>query len=264
MNTIHPTAIIHDSARLGENNTIGPNVVIEADVELGNANQLMSGVVLNSGARIGSNNRFHEYVVIAGLPQDISFNPDEKTTVEIGNNNTFREYVTINRATTKENRVTRVGSDNYFMTGTHVGHDCAIGNRVVVAPSTGFGGHVHIDDGAFISGGVMVHQFVKIGRLAMIGGNAKITQDVLPYFITDGVPATVKGINVVGLKRAGFTASDIKVLKQAFRELFGSTRSLEEIKSAIAAMDNELTNHLAAFIVDSKRSFHRQEKKSPA
>ncbi len=261
MNTIHPSAIIHAQATLGDDNIIGPNVVIEENVELGNGNKIMSGAVLKSGACIGNQNRIHEYVVIAGLPQDISFNLDEKTRVEIGDNNTLHEYVTINRATIKQNRVTRIGSGNYFMTGTHVAHDCVIGNKVVIAPFSGFAGHVTIDNNAFISGGVMVHQFVRIGRLAMIGGNAKITQDVLPFFITDGVPASVKGINLVGLKRAGYSIADIKILKKAYRELFGAVRQLDEIITAISALGSEPSDYLAAFISESKRSFHRADRR---
>ena len=259
MNTIHPSAVINAHATLGNNNDIGPNVVIEADVELGDGNQLMAGAVIKSGARIGNNNRIHEYAVIAGLPQDISFHPEELTTVEIGDANTFHEHVTINRATIKQDRVTRVGNENYFMVGTHVAHDCHIGNKVVVAPYSGFAGHVQIDNGAFISGGVMVHQFVKIGRYAMIGGNAKITQDVLPYMITDGVPGTVRGLNLVGLRRAGFTRTDMQILKQAYQLIHRSSQSQQAILDDLGAIDSPYAQHLAEFIATSSRSFHREK-----
>lgn len=259
MNEIHTAAVIHAQAELGDDNHIGPHVVIEPDVVIGNGNQFLAGSVIKSGTRLGDNNVLHEHAVIAGLPQDLSFNASEVTRVVIGDNNTFRESVTVNRASTKEDRVTQIGSDNYFMVGSHIAHDCRLGNDIVVAPYAGFAGHVHIGDKAFISGGVMVHQFVKIGQLAMVGGNAKITQDVLPFFITDGVPAYVKGINIVGLRRAGFSASDIKVLKQAYKALF-NTGSLELSRRELKALDHELAVQLHDFVSDSKRSFHRTEK----
>jgi len=259
MNEIHPSAVIHAQAELGANNHIGPHVVIEPDVVIGNGNQFLTGAVIKSGAHIGDNNVFHEHAVIAGLPQDLSFDAAEATRVSIGDNNTFREAVTVNRASTKENRITQIGSDNYFMVGSHIAHDCQLGNEIVVAPYAGFAGHVHIADKAFISGGVMVHQFVNIGRLAMVGGNAKITQDVLPFFITDGVPAYVKGINIVGLRRAGLLAADIKVLKQAYKILF-TTASLERALRELMNLDHDLATQLHDFISASKRSFHRTEK----
>lgn len=260
MNTIHPTAIVDPNAELGSGNTIGAYSIIEADVKLGNNNQLHSGAVLKNGCRIGNDNQFYEYAVMAGLPQDVSFDASASTLVEIGNNNQFREYTTVNRATLKENGVTIIGNDNYLMAHAHVGHDCVLADNVVMVINSGIAGHVHVGNRAFISGGVMVHQFVKIGEYAMIGGNAKITQDVLPYFITDGIPASVKGINIVGLKRAGFKKSDISDLKQAYRLLFSSGLALEQIMISLSEINSNLINGLAGFIGHSKRGFHRIER----
>ena len=257
-NSIHPTAVIADQVQLGEDNIIGPNVVIETDVQIGNGNKLQTGVVMKSGVRIGDNNSLYEYAVIGGLPQDIGFDVTTSSYVYIGNGNTLREYVTIQRAS-KQDAATCLGDDNYLMTQVHLGHDCQLGNRIIIAPSTGLGGHVHVADRAFISGGVMVHQFVKIGALAMIGGNAKITQDVLPYMITDGVPGTVRGLNLVGLRRAGCSRSDIKTLKQAYQIIHRSGQPQQVILEALREIDNPYALHLGEFISSSSRSFHREK-----
>lgn len=257
-NTIHPTAIVSSQAQLGENNIIGPHVVIEADVLMGNGNTLMTGASLRNGVNIGDDNTLHEYAVIGGLPQDLGFDPAIASYVSIGNGNTLREYVTVHRAS-KQDAITQLGDENYLMTHVHLGHDCKLGNRVIIAPSTGLGGFVQVADRAFISGGVMVHQFVQIGTLAMIGGNAKITQDVLPYMITDGVPGTVRGLNLVGLRRAGCSRSDIQVLKLAYQIIHRSAQPQQVILEQLREMDNPYALHLAEFITGSSRSFHREK-----
>ncbi len=257
MNEIHPTAIVSDKAQLGQANRIGSYAVIEDGVLIGDNNDIASHVVLKKYTRLGNNNTLAEHVVLAGLPQDLGFK-DKPTYVELGDGNTLREGVTINRAT-KDNGATRLGNNNYLMALVHVGHDCQFGNNIIIAPSSGIGGHVQIADKAFISGGVMVHQFVQIGCCAMIGGNTKITQDTLPYMMTDGVPATVHGLNLVGLKRAGFKLDTIKSLKEAYRLLFCTPLSLEEKLLQINAIENEHARALVNFIRVSKRGFHRDK-----
>lgn len=260
MNTIHPSAIIDANAELGTGNTIAANAIIEADVVLGDNNVLHAGAVLKSGCRIGNHNSFYEYAVMAGYPQDVGFDKQAASLVEIGDNNEFREYTTVNRASLKEQGVTKLGNNNYLMAHAHIGHDCVLADNIVMVVSSGIAGHVHVEQNAFISGGVMVHQFTRIGAYAMIGGNAKITQDVLPYFITDGIPASVKGINVVGLKRAGFKKSDISDLKQAYRLIFNSGLPLEQVITQLAEIKSILINSLSDFIGGSKRGFHRAER----
>ena len=260
MNTIHPSAIIDPNANIGSGNTIAAHCVIEADVSLGNNNILNHGAILKDGCRIGDNNIFYEYSVMGGCPQDVSFDKQAKTVVEIGDNNEFREYTTVNRASLKEQGITRLGNHNYLMAHAHIGHDCVLADNIVMVVSSGLGGHVHVERNAFISGGVMVHQFTRIGAYAMIGGNAKITQDVLPFLITDGIPACVKGINVVGLKRAGFKRSDISNLKEAYRLLFSSGLPLEQIVEQLNDINSNLINELSEFLVESKRGFHRTER----
>jgi len=257
-NDIHPTAIVSSDAHLGRGNTIGPYTIIEEGVVLGDDNYIAAHAVIKSGTRMQNDNAVHEHAVIGGIPQHTGFTDESvETWVEIGNNNVFRESVTINRAY-HEGKSTVLGDNNYLMYSVHIGHDCLIGNHVTFAPSAGVGGHVEISDRAFVSGGVMVHQFVHIGEYAMIGGNSKITQDVLPYMITDGNPASVRGLNLVGLKRAGFKLADIKLLKQAYRLIFQSG-SLEENLDAVQSLGNNLTQQLCSFIQQSERGFHREK-----
>ena len=257
-NTIHPTALVSDKAQLGNGNNIGAFVVIEDDVILGDNNVALSGVVIKSGTRIENNNKIHENAVIGGLPQDLGFDAKTPSFVKIGCNNTLREFVTIHRAS-QENASTKLGNENYLMTQVHVAHDCEIENNVVIAPSTGLGGFVTVEDKAFISGGVMVHQFVHIGSLSMLGGNAKITQDVLPFVMADGNPAHVSGLNKVGLRRAGFKLDDIKLLKQAYKILFSNDSKLELRLTQLSALSNDSAQHLISFIQASKRGFHRDK-----
>lgn len=256
-NEIHPTAIVSDQAQLGNNNTIAPYAVIEANTVIGDGNSIGAHAVIKSRTRIANDNTIAEHAVLGGLPQDLGFT-ERDTDVEIGSGNVLREGVTINRAT-KDNNATRLGDNNYLMALVHIGHDCQLGNHIVIAPSTGIGGHVHIADRAFISGGVMVHQFARIGSYAMIGGNSKITQDALPFMMTDGVPATVRGLNLVGLKRAGLRRDDIRALKEAYQILFRSLDALEERISQVSAIDNEYVRQLTDFIHISKRGFHRDK-----
>ncbi len=255
-NNIHPLAQVSDKATIGKGNDIGAFVVIEDDVVLGDNNRLYSGAVLRAGSRLGNGNTIHEYAVIGGMPQDLGFKPETKTFVEIGDNNTLRESVTINRAT-KENGATRLGNENYLMTQVHLGHDCQLGNNIIIAPSSGLGGHVTVEDRAFISGGVMVHQFVHIGSLAMLAGNAKVTQDVLPYMTIDGNPAHIVGLNKVGLRRAGVKAAEMSVIKMAYQLIFNNTYTLDERLKQLAELNNSYASHIVSFIHTSKRSFHR-------
>ncbi len=256
-NQIHPTAIVAKSASLGSGNVVGPFAIIEDGVELGDGNVLAAHAVLKFGTRMKDKNKIYEFAVLGGVPQYIQFTDESVPTyLQIGSENVFREAVTVNRAY-KEGVATIMGDGNYMMYASHIGHDCEIGNHNVFVTSCGIGGHVTIQDSAFISGGVMIHQFIHVGRYAMIGGNAKITQDVLPYMITDGHPAHVRGLNLVGLKRAGFKMPDIKALKQAYHILFNSGKSLETSLNEISSIGHELTDKLCEFVKAAERGFHR-------
>ena len=215
----------------------------------------MTGSIVKPGVTVANNNTLHEYAVLGGEPQDLGFN-GHTSFVEIGSGNVFRESVTVHRSKT-EGETTRLGNDNFLMANVHIGHDCQLGNNVVIAPSSGLGGFVSVDDKAFISGGVMVHQFVNIGRFAMIGGNSKITQDVLPFMTTDGNPAEVHGLNIVGLRRAGFDRTMLSELKQAYRILFAGNDKLENKLEQLKGLSGEAVAHLIEFINRAKRGFHR-------
>lgn len=254
-NSIHSTAIISPAAELGEGNIIGPFVHIHDDVRIGDNNQLLTGSVVKPGVRMANNNTLHEYSVIGGEPQDLGFD-GHVSFVEIGSGNVFRESVTVHRSKTA-GETTRLGSDNFLMANVHIGHDCQLGNNVVIAPSSGLGGFVTVADRAFISGGVMVHQFVNIGRFAMVGGNSKITQDVLPFMTTDGNPAQVHGLNIVGLRRGGFDRAMLSELKQAYRILMGSNDKLDSKLAQLQALPGEAVTQLVEFITNAKRGFHR-------
>jgi len=257
-NDIHPTAIVSPDAHLGRGNSVGPYSIIESGVVLGDDNRIAAHAVIKTGTRMQNNNAVYEHAVLGGVPQHTGFKEGvAETWLEVGNNNVFRESVTVNRAY-YDGKSTILGDNNFLMFAAHIGHDCEIGSNVTIAPSSGIGGHVIIADRVFISGGVMVHQFVNIGQYAMIGGNSKITQDVLPYMITDGNPASVRGLNLVGLKRAGFKMDDIKLLKQAYRLIF-QPGSLEDNLFALEALGDELAQNLYEFIQRSKRSFHREK-----
>jgi UDP-N-acetylglucosamine acyltransferase len=258
-NLIHPTALVDSAAKLGTGNIIGPYAIIEAGVELGNNNQIAAHAVLKRGACLGNANQVYEHAVISGVPQDLKFtDPAVMTYVRIGDHNVLREYVSINRAS-KPDQATILGNGNFMMATSHIGHDCVLGNNNTIVVSAGLAGHVTVADKVFISGGVMVHQFCHLGSYAMIGGNAKITQDCLPYMITDGNPASVRGLNVVGLKRGGFTTEDVRVLKDAYRMLFMGQRDLEDSLTQLKMLQHRLTDHLVEFIGYAKRSFHRPE-----
>jgi UDP-N-acetylglucosamine acyltransferase len=254
-NTVHPTAIVSPHAELGSGNHIGAFAIIEDDVRLGDNNRVAAHVVVKRYTEMGNNNAVFETAVLGGDPQDLKFK-NVASYLRIGNDNVFREGVSVNRGS-KPDAATVLGNGNFLMCTAHIGHDCQVGNHVVMAPSAGLGGHVSVGDRAFISGGVMVHQFTHIGTLAMVGGNAKITQDVLPYMITDGNPAEVRGLNVVGLKRAGLSREDIAMLKEAYRILFTRGRLLEDALRELTAIDSAHVAQLVGFIRNAKRSFHR-------
>lgn len=256
-NRIHPSACIDPGAELGQDNVIGPFVHIEAGVRIGDGNRIEAHAVLRRGTVLGDANRLAEHAVLGGPPQDLGFDPATESAVQVGHRNVLREGVTIHRAS-RPGEATRMGDDNYLMVNAHLGHDCRLGDRVIIAVGTGLGGFVEVEDRAFISGGVMIHQFARVGRLAMIGGNAKIPRDVPPFCLADGLPARIRGLNVVGLKRAGLDMQQLRSLKRAYRTLFRSAAPLEEALAALEALGADpQVRHLAEFLRASKRGFHR-------
>jgi UDP-N-acetylglucosamine acyltransferase len=250
---IHPTAIVSAGAKLGTNITIGAYAIIEADTVIGDNTEIRAHACIKKFTTLGDSNVIHENAVIGGEPQDLGFR-NCTSFVRIGSRNVIREGVTIHRGT-QEDSETVVGSHCFFMAYAHIAHNCQLGNSVILANNVALAGYVEIEDQVFISGGVVVHQFCRIGRLAMLGGNSKIVQDCLPFIITDGNPGRASGLNIIGLRRAGFKSIDIKDLKRAYRNLLRSGLMLEEALERLAEQDSLPVNHLMNFIRSSKRGF---------
>ena len=232
---IHPTAIIEDQVEIGPDCEIGAYAVIKRFT------------------RIGARNRIFEHAVLGGEPQDLKFS-GEQSYLEIGDDNVIREFCTLHRAN-GEGETTRIGSRNFFMVGVHIAHNCVIGDDNILANEVALAGHITLEDHVFISNNVGAHQFVRMGRYAMVGGKSKIVQDVLPFFITDGFPARVRGVNSVGLRRAGFSEEARRALKDAYRTLFRSAIPLEEALDQLNRFDDENVRHLVSFIRGSERGF---------
>lgn len=249
---IHPTAIVHPDVDLADDVRIGPYAIVDPDVSIGARTEIRAHSVLKRYTTVGADNQVHEGAVLGGEPQDVSFK-GEPSGLRIGDRNRIREGVTIHRA--GGGRETVIGSDCFLMAYVHVAHDDRLGDGVIIANNVALAGHVTIGDRAFLSGGVVVHQFCRIGRLAMIGGNSKIVQDCLPFVITDGVPGRARGLNVVGLRRAGIGASQVRALKEGYRLLLRSALPLEAALERMAAIADPLVDEMADFARTAKRGF---------
>jgi UDP-N-acetylglucosamine acyltransferase len=231
--------VVEEDVRIGAECTIEPYVFIKRWTAMGDRNEISAGTVLGTD------------------PLDKHFK-GERSYLRIGNGNRIREHYTISRGTQPES-VTSIGDGNYIMTSGHIAHNCAIGDNTVIASCALVAGHVEVEDQAFISGGVVIHQFSKVGRLAMIGGNTRVNKDVPPYFLYSGFDVEAKGLNMVGLKRAGFTLEQVARLKKAYRFLFRSGLPLEEALVKIETeVPDENTRHLAQFIRRSERGICRE------
>jgi UDP-N-acetylglucosamine acyltransferase len=251
------TARVHPDARVGAGVAIGEYSIIEEDVVIGAACRLEPYVYVKRWTSLGERNEISSGTVLGTDPLDKNFE-GERSYLRIGEGNIIREHYTISRGTQPES-VTEIGDGNYIMTSGHIAHNCRIGNNCVIASCALVAGHVDVEDQAFISGGVVIHQYSKIGRLAMIGGNSRVNSDVPPYFLYSDFNVTAKGLNLVGLRRAGFSREDIAALKSAYRILYRSGIKLEEALGRIEAeLDTEHTRHLVKFIRNSKRGICRE------
>ena len=257
----HPTAIVSPAARLGPRVSLGPYAVVEEETEIGEGTEVRAHAVVKRYTSLGAGNTVHEGAVLGGEPQDLSFQPGP-TRLVIGDRNRIREGVTIHRGSRPES-ATVVGSDCFLMAYAHVAHDDRIGDQAILANNVILAGHVEVGAQAFLSGGVGVHQFCRIGRLAMIGGNSKVVQDCLPFVITDGVPGRARGVNVVGLRRAGIAASQLRALKEGYRLLLRSGLRLEIALEGMAALQDPLVDEMAAFVRDARRGFARAARGAP-
>ena len=232
---------------------VHPTAVIEDNVEIGPDCEIGAYAVIKRFTKIGARNRIFEHAVLGGEPQDLKFR-GERSFLEIGDDNVIREFCTLHRAN-GEGEKTRIGSRNFFMVGVHIAHNCVIGDDNILANEVALAGHITLEDHVFISNNVGAHQFVRMGRFAMVGGKSKIVQDVLPFFITDGNPARLRGVNSVGLRRAGFSEAERRALKDAYRALFRSGIPVAQALDQLNASDDENVKHLIAFMRDSKRGF---------
>ena len=232
---IHPSAIVEDGAVIGAGVHIGPFCYIGSKVEIGEGTVLKSHVVVNGITKIGRDNEIYQFASIGEVNQDLKY-AGEPTRVEIGDRNRIRESVTIHRGTAQGGNLTKVGSDNLLMINAHIAHDCVIGNRCIFANNATLGGHVTVDDFAIIGGMTAVHQFCVIGAHVMVGGCSGVAQDVPPYVIAQGNHATPFGLNIEGLKRRGFDKESLHAIRNAYKILYRSGKTLEEAKPEIAEL----------------------------
>jgi UDP-N-acetylglucosamine acyltransferase len=254
---IHSTAIVDPKAELGKGTVVGPYCVVGPDVVLGERCSLQHHVTLTGPTRAGSENKFYAYCSIGQQTQDLKY-AGEPTYLEIGDGNTFREFCTVNRSTKSDGK-TRVGNGGNFLAYSHIGHDCSVGDSVVFSNNGTLAGHVEVGDHAVMGGLTAVHQFCRIGRFAITGGCSKIVQDVPPFLIADGNPAEIRGINQVGMERAGFSPESLKAIKEAFRLLYRSKlntrQAIEKVRTEIEAVEE--IGQLIDFIEKSERGIIR-------
>ena len=254
---ISPLAYIHPEAQIGQNVEIGPFVYIDKNVIIGDNNTIMPNANILYGTRIGNNNRIFPGAVIGAIPQDLKFKGEE-TTAEIGDNNTIRENVTINRGTAAKGK-TIVGSNNLLMEGVHVAHDAIIGNGCIIGNSTKFAGEIIIDDYSIISASVLMHQFCRVGGYGMIQGGSRFSKDIPPFIIAGRDPIAYCGINIVGLRRRGFSNELIENIHNAYRIIYNSGKNtaeaLEQVKQDVP-MSPEI-EYIISFIENSQRGIIR-------
>ena len=231
---IHPTAIVDHAAQLGQGVRVGPHAVIEAGAVIGDDCEIMAGAIVHGGVTMGRGNVLHPHCVIGGEPQVIGFDRATATSTILGDGNVLREHFTIHRAM-KPGASTRIGNNCYLMASSHVAHDCQVGNNVTMVNYAALAGHCLVEDRAFISGHVGVHQFTRIGSLAMLGGQAGVGQDVPPFMTVRGGELFYAGLNVVGMRRAGIPADTRLALRHCYKELFHSGRMLKNTIEALRA-----------------------------
>ncbi len=257
MSKISPLAFIDPSAKVGENCEIGPFCFIDKNVVIGDNNVLMPSVTIMEGTRMGNGNTLFPGAVIGAVPQDLKFRGEE-TTTEIGNNNTIRENLTIHRGTASKGK-TVVGSNNLIMENAHIAHDCEVGSGIIMGNSTKLAGEVVVDDNAIISAVVLVHQFCRIGGYTMIQGGSRTSKDIPPFIIGGKEPISYCGLNIVGLRRRGFSPELIENIHNAYRLIYNSNltvnEAVEQIKEQIP-MSKEI-EYIIEFVTSSQRGIIR-------
>ena len=256
---IHPTAIVDPKAEIAEGVEIGPYTIIERDVVIGEGTKIAPHVVIREGTRIGKRCQISQFASIGEAPQAF-FYKGEKTYLEIGDQNVFRECVTLHRGTVQGGGKTIIGNGNFFMAYSHVAHDSTIGNHVVMSNGATLGGHILLEDYAILGGLVAIHQFCRIGTHSFIGGVSGALLDIPPYTLAQGAPARLYGLNIVGIKRHGFSEETVRALKKAYRIIFRSALTLQKALKMVT--EDEISGipevqHFIHFIQDSKRGVTR-------
>ena len=261
MNRIHPFALVSPQATIGTETEIGPFSVIEAGAVVGDRCRLAARVTIKEGTHLGPDNEVCEGAVLGGKPQHLRAG-EQLGELRIGRGNTIREYVTIHRGLNPSTH-TEIGDNNLIMVNAHIAHDCHVGNHVVIVNNVLLAGHVTVGDRAYLSGAAAVHQFCRIGAYAMVGGQSHISQDVPPFVTIDGQTTTVVGLNIIGLRRAGFTGDDILQLKQAYRVIYRSGLTWAETQQALAEQfTSGPASQFLPFLSTGKRGFV-QERRTP-
>ena len=256
--TIHPSAVVHPHAKIGDGVSIGAFSVVDEHVEIGADTQVGHHSVLTGRTRIGRGNRIYHFVSLGEAPQDKKYR-GEPTELQIGDGNTIREFCTFNRGTVQDAGVTRIGDRNWIMAYAHVAHDCQVGSDTIFANNAQLAGHVHVGDHAILGGFTVVHQFCKIGAHCITGLSSVIVHDVPPYITAAGNPAAAHGVNTEGLRRRGFSAQAIDGLRRAYKTLYRSGLTLDQAQAAIAAEAGSLPEAgvLADFLARSTRGIVR-------
>ncbi len=255
--TIDPRAVVSPKAQLGDNVSVGPFAIIEDDVIIGDGCKIAASAYIANGARIGRNCVIHYGAVVSNVPQDLKF-AGEVTILEVGDNTVVREFCTLHRGTAETGKTT-IGSDCLLMANVHVAHDSVVGNKCIFANLVAIAGHVHIGDWVIIGGGTPVHQFSNVGSHAMIGGGFRVTQDVPPFVLAARNPLRYEGVNIIGLRRRGFTKEQIETIENAYRVLYSSglmyTEAVKKIESDFPPSE-EVTS-IVHFLKNSSRGIIR-------
>ncbi len=264
MADIHPTAIVHEAAVLADDVSVGPYCIIGDGVRIASGTRLLSNVIIEGETEIGESCTIYPFTSIGLPPQDLKYR-GEPTGVRIGDNNIIREYITIHRGSVGGDGLTEIGDDNFLMAYVHIAHDCKIGSRIIMANAATLAGHVRVEDFAVIGGIVAIHQFTRVGAYAMVGGFSGVVQDIPPYTVASGPRVKLYGLNVVGLKRHGFSEETISELKKAYRILFREKLTLKE---AMKKVQEELpyTEEIARlieFINANRRGICRPDRRAP-
>jgi UDP-N-acetylglucosamine acyltransferase len=255
--TIHPTAVVDPSAQLADGVLVGPFASIGPDVTLGEGCEILTHAVIHRNTIMGRENRVFSGASVGGDPQDLKYK-GERSWLHVGDRNTIRECVTLNRGVGLDGK-TLIGSDNLLMAYSHVAHDCVVGDHVVIVNAVALAGHVTVEDHAFLGGMCAVHQFARIGGYAMVGGGAMLSKDVCPYTTISGDIPQMYGLNLVGLRRAGFTREQIHALDEAYKILFRSSMNTNQALEQLAALPQKTpqVEHLLAFVKASQRGIHK-------